>query len=70
MIRQCPNCGQPVVINGLGRKRLNIPFKNICESLQAHRNVVATARELNCSQAYIFKALKDNGLGLKDVISR
>ncbi len=69
MIIQCPNCGKPVVVNGLGRRRLNIPLKNICESLQAHRSVVAAAQELNCSQGYIFKALKDNGLKLKDIIA-
>jgi len=68
MIVQCPNCGKPVVVSGLGRKPLNIPLKNVCESLQAHRNVVAAAQELGCSQGYIFKVLKDNGLKLKDVI--
>ena len=67
MIIQCPNCGKPVVVNGLGRKRLNIPLKNVCESLQAHRSVVAAAQELNCSEAYIFGVLRANGLKLKDV---
>ena len=69
MLVQCPHCGGTVAVNGLGRKRLNIPLKNVCESLKAHCNVVAAANELNCSQAYIFKILKDNGLKLKDVIS-
>ena len=66
---QCPHCGGKVVVNGLGRKRLNIPLKNICESLQAHKNVVAAANELNCSQGYIFGVLKANGLKLKDAIN-
>lgn len=70
MIVQCPNCGKPVVVNGLGRKRLNIPLRNVCESLEAHRNVTAAATELRCSEGYIFKILKDNGLKLKDVIKR
>ena len=65
---QCTNCGQTVVVNGLGRKPLNITLKNVLEALQAHRSVVAAAEELNCSQAYIFKALKANRLKLKDVI--
>ena len=69
MIVQCPHCGNPVVVNGLGRKPLNIPLKNVCESLQAHRNVAAAANELNCSQGYIFKVLKDNGLRTKDIIT-
>ena len=66
---QCPHCGGTVAVNGLGRKRLNIPLKNVCECLQAHRNVVTAANELGCSQAYIFGVLKANGLKLDDVIS-
>jgi len=57
-----------VVVNGLGRKRLNIPLKNVCEALEAHKNVVAAANELNCSQGYIFGVLRANGLKLKDVV--
>jgi len=68
MIVQCPHCGQPVMVNGLGRRRLNIPLKNVCESLQGHHSVKAVAQELNCSEAYIFGVLKANGLRLKDVI--
>ena len=66
---QCPNCGHYVAVNGLGRKRLNIPLKNILESLQTHRSVTSAARELGCSEAYIYGVLKDNGLKLKDLIS-
>ncbi len=53
---------------GLGRKPLNIPLKNGCEALQAHSSVVEAARELGCSPAYIFGALKANRLKLKDVV--
>jgi len=67
MIIQCPYCSHSVLVNGLGRKPLNIPLKNVCEALRAHRSVVAAANELNCSQGYIFKVLKANGLKLKDV---
>ncbi len=70
MIVQCPHCGKPVEVNGLGRKPLNIPLKNVCEALQVHRSVVGAANELNCSQGYIFNKLKCNGLKLKDVIDR
>ncbi len=66
---KCPSCGKAVVVNGLGRKRLNIPLKNISACLQAHRKVVTAANELGCSPAYIFGVLKVNGLKLKDVIS-
>jgi hypothetical protein len=68
MIVQCPHCGQPVSVNGLGRKPLNIPLKNVLESLQVCRNVNAAATELGCSPSYIFNVLKENGLKLKEVI--
>lgn len=68
MIIQCPHCGERVVVNGLGRKRLNIPLKNICEALQSERNVASAARKLHCSQGYIFNALKSQGLKPKDII--
>jgi hypothetical protein len=67
MIVQCPNCGAKVAVNGLGRKPLNIPLKNVCECLKRYRNVARAARDLDCSQGYIFKVLKANGLTLKDV---
>ena len=67
---QCQNCGQSVVVDGLGRKRLNIPLKNVCEALQAYCNVEAAAQKLGCSPGYIFKVLKDNGLKLKDVFQK
>lgn len=70
MILNCPRCGEPVIVNGLGRKRLNIPLKNICEALCSCRNVAAAARELHCSEGYIFNALKTQGLRPSDVIYR
>lgn len=68
MIIPCPNCGEPVVVNGLGRRRLDIPLKIVCDALRAHRSTAAAAQELGCSQGYIFKVLKANGLKLKEVI--
>jgi len=67
MIIQCPHCGQSVVVNGLGRKPLNISLKNVCECLRRHCSIAEAAQELGCSEAYIFKALKANGLKLKDI---
>jgi hypothetical protein len=68
MIVQCPHCGKPVSVNGLGRKRLDIPLKNVLESLQAYRDVTAVARDLGCSLSYIFGVLKKNGLKLNEAI--
>jgi len=67
MLVQCPHCGETVTVNGLGRKRLNIPLKNVCECLQAHNNVEEAANELNCSQGYIFGILKAHGLKLENI---
>ena len=65
----CPKCGEDIEVSGLGRRPLNIPLKNVCESLRAHRNVLAAAKELGCSQEYIFGLLKINGLKVKDIIA-
>ena len=70
MIIQCPHCGERVAVNGLGRKRLNIPLKNICEVLRSDGNVAAAARQLHCSQGYIFNILKAHGLKPRDIIER
>lgn len=70
MIIKCTNCGEFIAVNGLGRKPLNIPLKNVCEALQVHRNVSMAAKELNCSEGYIFNVLKTNGFKLKDIIAK
>jgi hypothetical protein len=70
MIIKCPYCGKEVTVNGLGRKPLNIPLKNVLESLQVNRSVTATARELGCSPSYIFGVLKANGLKPKEIIKK
>jgi DNA-directed RNA polymerase subunit RPC12/RpoP len=67
MIISCPNCGEKIVVKGFGRKPLNIPLKNVCECLKRYRSLAAAANKLGCSQGYIFKVLKANGLKLKDV---
>jgi len=67
MIIRCPHCGDKVVVRGLGWKPLNIPLKNVYECLRKYRDAARAAKELGCSQGYIFKALKANGLKLKDV---
>ena len=66
MLVKCSHCGKSVAVNGLGRKPLNIPLKNVCEALRAHSCIVEAAKELDCSPAYIFKVLKANGLKLRD----
>ena len=70
MIVECPHCGKPLVVNGFGRPRLNMPVKKICDALRLHHSVTAAARELGCSRGYIYKVLKESGLKAEDVVSR
>lgn len=67
MIIACPKCGEKVVVNGLGRKPLNIPLKSVYDALQAHGSVARAANELGCSPGYIYKGLKANGVRLREV---
>lgn len=59
---QCPNCGKQVVVDGLGRKRLNIDVKNICDALCDGSTVTETAKKWGCSRGYIYKVLKACGM--------
>ena len=68
MLVQCPHCGQPVVVNGLGRKAFNMPVTNVYDALRLRRSVLAAANELGCSRAYIYKVLKADGLTPAGVI--
>lgn len=68
MLVQCPHCGQPVVVNGLGRKAFNMPVTNVYDALRLRRSVLAAANELGCSRAYIYKVLKANSMTPADVI--
>jgi hypothetical protein len=67
MIIACPKCGGKVVVNGLGRRPLNIPLKNVYDALQASSSVSAAANSLGCSPAYIYKVLKANRQKPNDV---
>lgn len=60
MIIECPYCGKPVVVNGFGRPRLNIPVNKVYDALQRYHGVTAAAKELGCSRGYIYKTLKDS----------
>ncbi len=59
-----------MVVNGLGRKKLNIPLKNVCEALQACHSVELAADKLGCSVGYIYQELGKKGLKPKDIINR
>ena len=52
-----------------GRPRLDIPLDRILCAVRRHGQVVAAARELGCSQAYIHKHMKEVGLTLVEVLA-
>lgn len=68
MIVNCPHCGEPVVVNGFGRRPLNIVVTKVCDALRLHRSVSVAAENLGCSRAYIYKVLKAVGLTPAGVI--
>lgn len=69
----CPKCGTEIPVTTtttgrLGRKRLDIPFKNICEALQLYQDRDQAAEKLGCSVAYIYNACKGQGTNPKEVM--
>ena len=51
-----------------GRPRLNLGLEDILKAVRKHGQVVAAARELRCSDAYIHVRFKQAGLTLWDVL--
>jgi len=51
-----------------GRPRLGIPLRQIIEMVRRHGRVMAAARELGCSDAYIHVRLKKAGFTLRHVL--
>ena len=66
---QCPKCGKPVVVKGLGRKPFNIPLKNVYDALQVCGGVIPAAEKLGVSSAYIYKVCGDRGLKPIEIIT-
>ena len=52
-----------------GRPRLNLELDRILKAVREHRQVVAAARELGCSDAYIHVRFRRAGLTLKKVLA-
>ncbi len=51
-----------------GRPRLDIRLDQIIKAVRRHQQVMAAARELGCSDAYIHVRLKGVGLNLAQVL--
>ncbi len=43
---RCPNCGERIVVNGLGRKPFNMPVTEVCDALQLYRSVLAAVADV------------------------
>lgn len=52
-----------------GRPKLGIQLDRILCAVRRHGQVVAAARELRCSPAYIHKRLNEAGVTLGDVLT-
>ena len=52
-----------------GRPRLNLGLEDILKAVRKHGQVVAAARELRCSDAYIHVRFKWAGLTLRDILA-
>ncbi len=52
----------------VGRPRLNISLREIVRAVRRHGKIVAAAREVGCSPAYIHMQLKRSGLSLGVVL--
>ena len=51
-----------------GRPRLNLKLEHIIKAVRQHQQVMAAARELGCSDAYIHVRLKGVGLTLAKIL--
>ena len=51
-----------------GRPRLELELDQILDAVRRHQQVMAAARELGCSDAYIQVRLKAAGISLWDVL--
>jgi len=66
----CPRCGFTLPIRRSGRKKLDIPVKNICDALKVHQDVDRAAEFLNCSKGYIYQVLKEVNTTPKEVMGK
>jgi molybdenum-dependent DNA-binding transcriptional regulator ModE len=62
MLIECPHCGKTVEVKGLGRNRLDMSVKIVCDAVRDHGTVAGAARELGCSRGYVYGVLKQSGM--------
>ena len=52
-----------------GRPPLNLSLESILRAVWHHRKIVAAARQLHCSDAYIHVRIRRAGLSLWDILN-
>ena len=57
---KCPKCHANITVSVPGRKRLEVPVKNIFNALAVNKNINDIAAELGCSRSTIYNRLKDH----------
>ena len=55
---KCHHCGESILINGMGRPKLNLDGNKVLASLRATGSVTLTAKEFSCSRGSIRNAIK------------
>lgn len=60
MLVICPKCHEKIVVGIPGRKKLEVPVKNIFNALAVNKNITDIAAELGCSRSTIYNRLKDH----------
>ena len=63
----CPCCHTEITVNGLGRKKLDVPVKNIYDALARYSSITLAAESLGCSRGYIYKVLKDQKVNIHEI---
>ena len=67
---ECPNCGNEVIVSGLGRPKKKLDGIKVLATLQASGSVTATAKEYAVSRGSIRNVMKAIGLKTKDIIKK
>ena len=57
---KCPKCHANITVSISGRKKLEVPVKNIFNALAVNKNITDIAAELGCSRSTIYNRLKDH----------
>lgn len=71
----CPNCGETIEVNGLGRKSIDAPVNIICNALRKGSGSYQRAAEIlseslgrPVSRGFIYQRLKRAGLNKDQVM--